>query len=285
MDHGDMDLAARLRACVRRWHLQSGDRLSGGFRSEVVGCTTASGDEVVVKLTVTPEEARAEAAALTAWAHTGAAPRPIDVDFEHSALLLARIRPGTHLPGGNDPLAVNVAAGLLSSLHRVNPGTFPFPALEKIYVRMADRARSDAEYEQRTRGDPARGAAGVQRLEAARAAAKELYATTGRTVLLHGDFLDKNLLWDGARYLAIDPIPCIGDPCADAGFFAAGHPPATMILQRADAIAVQMGVSRQRAQRWAAVWTVLETCSAWREDQSDLDACLSSYEFEHLIRR
>jgi hypothetical protein len=162
-------------------------------------------------------------------------------------LLLARIRPGTHSPGGDDPVAVNVAAGLLSSLHRVNPGTFPFPALEKIYVRMADRARSDAEYEQRTRGDPARGAAGVQRLEAARAAARDLCATTGRTVLLHGDFLDKNLLWDGARYLAIDPIPCIGDPCADAGFFAAGHPPAITILERADAIAAQMGEPTARA--------------------------------------
>ena len=125
------DLAARLRACMRRWHLQSEDRLSGGFRFEVFECTTASGEEVVVKLTVAPEEARAEAAALTAWAHTGAAPRLIDVDFEHRALLLARIRPATPLPGGNDPVAVSVAAGLLSSLHRVNPATFPFPVLEK----------------------------------------------------------------------------------------------------------------------------------------------------------
>jgi len=30
MDHDDVDLAARLRACMRRWHVQSGDRLSGG---------------------------------------------------------------------------------------------------------------------------------------------------------------------------------------------------------------------------------------------------------------
>jgi streptomycin 6-kinase len=177
------------------------------------------------------------------------------------------------------------AAGLLSNLHRVNPATFPFPALERIYVRMADRAREDADYEQRTRKDPARGAAGVQRLDAARAATAELCATTGQTVLLHGDFLDKNLLWDGVGYLAIDPIPCIGDACADAGFFAAGHPPATTILERADAIAALMGVSRQRAQQWAAIWTVLETCSAWGDDQSDLEACLSSYNFEHLIRR
>jgi streptomycin 6-kinase len=98
----------------------------------------------------------------------------------------------------------------------------------------------------------------------ARAAAMNLCATTGRTVLLHGDFLDKNLLRSCAGYVAIDPMPRIGDPCADAGFFAACHPPATTILQRAAAIAGQMGLDRQRALRWAAVWAVLQTCQAWR---------------------
>jgi streptomycin 6-kinase len=48
-----------------------------------------------------------------------------------------------------------------------------------------------------------------------------LCASAGQAVLLHGDFLDKNLLWRGVGYLGIDPIPCIGDPCADVGFFAA----------------------------------------------------------------
>jgi hypothetical protein len=33
-----------------------------------------------------------------------------------------------------------------------------------------------------------------------------------------------------------------------------------------------MGLDRQRALRWAAVWAVLQTCQAWREDQSDLEA-------------
>jgi hypothetical protein len=35
---------------------------------------TADGEEVVVKLTVTADEARSEAAALAAWVHTGAVP-------------------------------------------------------------------------------------------------------------------------------------------------------------------------------------------------------------------
>jgi streptomycin 6-kinase len=111
-----------------------------------------------------------------------------------------------------------------------------------------------------------------------------LCATARQTVVLHGDFLDKNLLRNGTRYVAIDPLPRVGDPCADIGFFAAGHPPATGILERAAAIARRMSLDRHRAQRWAVVWTVLQACHAWREDQSELEACLASREFEHLLR-
>ena len=72
--------------------------------------------------------------------------------------------------------------------------------------------------------------------------------------------------------------------CADVGFFAADHPPAATILHKAGAIAELMGLDPKRAQRWAAAWTVLQECQAWRDDQSDLDAALSTAEFDHLIR-
>jgi hypothetical protein len=61
------------------------------------------------------------------------------------------------------------------------------------------------------------------------------------------------------------------------------HPPATTILRRAGAVAGHMGLDRHRALRWAAVWAVLQTCQAWREDQADLEACLSGEQFEHLL--
>jgi streptomycin 6-kinase len=95
--------------------------------------------------------------------------------------------------------------------------------------------------------------------------------------------LDVDLLWNGARYVAIDPVPCLGDPCADIGFFAAGHPPATGILDRADALSTRMGENRARAVRWAAVWAVGEACETWREDSADLQAAVSSRDFERLI--
>jgi streptomycin 6-kinase len=120
-----VDSASRLGPCKRRWDLQGGSRLGGGFRCEVFACSAAGGEQAVVKLTSTPEEARLEAAALTAWAHTGAAERLIDADISYGALLLERIWPGTPLPGGDDPASVAVAARLLA----VHP-ELPFPALE-----------------------------------------------------------------------------------------------------------------------------------------------------------
>ncbi len=61
--------------------------------------------------------------------------------------------------------------------------------------------------------------------------------------------------------MAIDPIPCIGDPCADAGFFAAGQPPAAGIFPRAAAMATR------------------------RPDQAELEATVSSGAFGQLIHR
>jgi len=101
-------------------------------------------------------------------------------------------------------------------------------------------------HERHIRGDLNRGRPGLERLGAARAAARALCATAGQTVLLHGDFLDKNLLRARHGYVAIDPLPQLGDPCADVGFFAAGH--------------------------------------SWREDQQSLDELLDSDKFERLLR-
>jgi len=121
----------------------------------VVRCAAADGTQVVIKLVLTREEMRAEAAALTAWARTGAAARLLGTDFDHGALLLEQIRPGTHLPGNDDPGAIDVAAGLLGALHRAPLPAFPFPALQETFTAIERRARRDAAYEQRTRNEQA----------------------------------------------------------------------------------------------------------------------------------
>jgi streptomycin 6-kinase len=125
----------------------------------------------------------------------------------------------------------------------------------------------------------------VERLPLAEAVALKLCATAKKNVLQHGDFLDKNLLWDGVRYVSVDPIPRFGEPAADIGLFACHHPPAVDMLARAEAISRRIGSDEtDRAMRWTAVWTVLLAASAWREDQRDLEALITSSDFEQLLQ-
>jgi hypothetical protein len=62
---------------------------------------------------------------------------------------------------------------------------------------MERRARRDAAYEQQARNEAERGRPGLARLPLVRAAATRLWQSPPRTVLLHGDFLAKNLLCNG----------------------------------------------------------------------------------------
>jgi streptomycin 6-kinase len=276
------DVEARLTACAREWRLRLGAALAGGHRSSVVECWTPAGVEAVVKLTPTWREAELEARALTAWRDTGAAVRLLDANPAAGALLLRRVRPGTHLPPGDEGLALAVAADLLPRLHSV-PADPSFPTLDDLYPFLARHSLEDVDYERRSRGEPQRAAAAVALLAEANAAAASLCDTADARVLLHGDFLDKNLLLDGVRYVSSDPIPRVGDPASDVGFFAHDHQPASGILERARAIATATDNDPWRSQRWAAVWTVLLAVSAWRDDQEDLERLVWTRPFLELL--
>ena len=266
-----MELEERLAACARRWGLEIEGPLAGGHRSDVFGC---KGD-LVLKLTPTPQECRLEAAALRAWSGSGSAVHLVDVDERHDALLLRRIYPATHLPPG-DATAIAVATELLPRLHAC-ASSFPFPTMEAAYDRHERQCIRDAEWEQID--GTKRPAIGPRLLPQARVVATRLIASTQRQVLLHGDFIDKNLLFDGSGYLASDPIPRRGDPCSDIGFFAAYHPPATGLLDAAADIARVIGEPVDRAIQWASVWAVGEACETWRADSDDLQAVVASLDF------
>jgi hypothetical protein len=268
VDTGQLD------ACLRYWGLRDPQPLPGGCRAEVFAC-----GDVVLKLAVTGAEIEAEAAALQAWRDTGAAVTLLDVNLGLRALLLERVRPGT-LMAGNDGA---IAADLLSRLHAVRPGPFSFPSLAEAYPQWERQARADGAYERRSRGEPDRAAAAVALLGPARMTAAELSSTADRTVLLHGDFIGKNLLRTAHGYVAVDPLPRLGDPCADIGSFAADRPPAVSILDNAADIAGRMSLDPWRARRWAAVLAVLQTAQAWRADQAALDALMSTGELRAAL--
>jgi streptomycin 6-kinase len=276
------DLDERKATCLRRWGLRRPAALEGGFRSHLCECLSAGGEAVVLKLTVTLEEAALEARALELWRGTGAAVRLLDADLEHGGLLLERLRPASHLHGG-DSTVIEVVVDLMGRLHSVG-AVDGFPSLAELYPHLAAHSIEDNAYERATRGEPSRAAPALELMAAAGESAERLLSSAPVQTLLHGDLLDKNLLRHGERYVAVDPIPRIGEPASEIGFYACDHPPVRTIFTRASRIAEHLGADADRAVRWAAVWTVLLATSAWRADQDALDALVSSHEFGSALR-
>jgi streptomycin 6-kinase len=214
-----------------------------------------------------------EAAALRHWAGRGA-PRLLDYAPDLCALLIERITPGTPLPLGNDEAAISSVTGTLRALHSATlPDAHPFPTHAEFLEVWFGRARADAEM----------GAVGTRLLDYAREVATGLVASTSNQVLLHGDFIDKNLLLGPHGYLAIDPMPRSGDPCSDVGFYAAYHPPARWIAERARAFARAADLDPERAAQWAAMWAVGEATQTWREDSDELQEWVAGQEATALL--
>lgn len=259
--------ASRLKRAASRWDLHVGSPLQGGFQSQVFACTDAQGTPLVLKLRSSDPRTANESDALRLWEGRGAV-RLIDHDPTVGALLMERIVPGTPLPPGNEREAIAAAAQVLAHLHAARlPASHPFPAL----IEYVD------EYLKWARAEAAPGTVGIELLEDSRPLAQHLCTTAGETVLLHGDFLDKNLLLGPAGYVAIDPMPSIGDPGADIGFFAAGRQPAGEISTRTRALAMSLGWDPDRAEQWALIWAIGEACETWRGDSDELQAWVKQH--------
>lgn len=258
--------------CATRWRLTITSRLAGGFTSEVFAAVTARGLEVVLKLVATAAEANAERAALSAWSGSGAAVALLAANDEAAALLLERLHPGTALDAETPEVADRIGAAVLGRLHAVPAGDADdWPTWESGYRVFEARAHADATAEWRWGTDRVRAERRLALLPRLRSEARELLESADRRVLLHGDFADKNVLRSRSGYVAIDPIPMIGDPASDIGFFAAGRPPVSSVLERAETLASALGEDPGRARRWASLWAGHQAIQAWRADQADLD--------------
>jgi len=237
----------------------------------VFACRDDRGNDRVLKLPKTEREATTEAAALRAWCGKGAV-RLIDFDAELAALLPVRLVPGTPLVVADDD-GLEAVAGVLRALHRADLLDVNVPSMQVAFDQYLTQTTADAED----------GTAGLALLGASRATAMALCTSMHQPVLLHGDLLDKNLLLDGTRFVAVDPIPRIGDPCADIGFFAAGQPPCSRITDQAERLARLLGHDPMRAARWAAIWAVGEACETWRRDSDDLQDWVTGPEATALL--
>ena len=151
-----------------------------------------AGPDAVLKVTpVEDDESDEEADALALWAGDGAV-RLLRRDARRRAILVDRARPGSDLAGVDEEEATAIAVDVATRLWR--PAAAPFRWIGDHVPRWLDNAAR-------------RGAPLAPR-------ARSLYdgLNVGRKTLVHGDFHHHNLLADGARYLAIDPKPMLGEP-------------------------------------------------------------------------
>lgn len=281
----------RVRSAASQRGLTMGEELAGGTRSAVFAATDELGRDLVLKLPALNrahgDPTEAEAAALRSWAGTSAAVDLVAVTAD--ALLLARARPGRQQPWrpeGHLDDTVGMAGELLRRLWSAPPGYFRYPTLSSVYAEDERVARDDASVEQRKRSEPDRGVPGLRRLPAAAVAAEPLMVTAPASILLHGDFITKNIVSDDTSplgYVALDPLPMMGDPAAEVASFAAYHP-AQIIMPIAEALATEVDVAPQRALRWAAIWAVHQAAQAWRDDQEVLESLMASPMVDNLLR-
>jgi streptomycin 6-kinase len=273
-----VELPTTIAACVDRWGLTLGERLTGGLVGHVFACTTGDGKSAVLKLNPPSADAFAgppnhEAAALSAWRGRGAV-ELIAFAADLRALLTLRAIPGTPLQPGNEPEALREVGVLLTKLFEATApaaGIRPLADVVRQYLEMKIAAAGEA---QRLLG-PLVELAGIS--------AQRLASSLTNDVLLHGDLMDKNLLRDHTDLVAIDPAPAIGDPSADIGFWAATRSPVDGIESRAAELARLVGTDPERAERWSAVYAVGQACESWRSDTTELRAWAQSARANELL--
>lgn len=251
-------LPATVRAVQEQWDLRLGAPLHGGSCSWVAPVGLTDGTEAVLKVTWPHREAAGEARALYAWDGRGAV-RLLRQDREHNALLIERCDPGGEL--GDDPSEpaerLLRAAELLRELWAA-PAP-PDGALERVADVCAEWADTVEERMHRLRPgyDPGLVRLGTRLL-------RELPATAGREVVVHGDFNPGNVLSARRRpWLAIDPKPMVGDPGYDPWPLLEQiddpfeyDDPRPVLRERSTLVAEALDEDPARLLAWAAARTV-----------------------------
>jgi len=233
--------------------------MPGGVLSAALACERRSDRaSVVLKLSAADvARARAEAAALSAWDGVGACAL-LYVNDDASAMLLRAIEPGQPVrPVGDDREDARHAAALLAVLHRLRlesiAGAIP-PAAEELQWRFHRAHR------QLDGSSPGKGLVSHRQIEEAHRAALALDRESQRKVVCHGDFLNKNILLDAdGAWWAIDPRPCVGDPCLDAAFWCLTHRPGKGVRERCKLVADAAGLDASRLWSWVSAFAVSET--------------------------
>lgn len=226
----------RLRATAREVAREWGLTLGPEYPMARYSFAAPAGDDAVLKIPpVEDDQADAEADALLLWAGDGAV-RLLRHDRARRAMLLERARPGTDAGLATEDEAIAAAVAVGQRIWRAPPSGQRFPTV-RDWVR---------------RWLPPDGTHELVPL------ARRTFASLdpAERVVVHGDFHHHNLLRHGARWVAIDPKPVLGEPEFDVPAFL-WNPigaPATRerTLRRIQAFA-DAGLDGDRIRRWTIV--------------------------------
>ena len=168
--------------------------------TSLLGFGVRHGERVVLKLTTGAHDELHAGKVLRAFGGSGAVRV---LEDEVGAVLLERLDPGEQLVDlvrrGNDDEATMILAGVIEKLaHHTPPQACP---------GVADWGRGFDRYVNSGDGQISRGL-----VREAQTVYKEMVASQGPTMLLHGDLQHYNVLFDGDRgWVVIDPKGVVGE--------------------------------------------------------------------------
>lgn len=270
------DLPGLVDGCCQRWsvHLDTPFLLSYNF---VAPGIRDDGSRVVLKVGVPNPELLSEMAALRIYDGRGAA-RLLESDVTRGAMLLERVLPGRMLSElQDDEEATRIIARTMRRLWR--PLSLEqaclFPDISR-WVKALFQLETEPVIRE-LRFEPRRkDGSFLSMVDRDKGMAKDLLASQGERVLLHGDLHHDNILSAGGEsWLAIDPKGVAGAREFEVGPLTYNPwqrvtvwPDLQSILgRRLDILVAELGFDRQRLLAWSFVETVLSM--TWSIDDND----------------
>ncbi len=245
-------LPQRIDRQCRMWDLKPTGIAEGGAMSCCVFCTTKDGQAAVLKIPVDVNAGRLEARALAIWTPGGASPRVLQSSSTTGIFLMERVVPGSTpqpVNGGED------SAKFINLLERM---TVNSPQVKRRFVDVSVIASMRLDWAQERFQDD-QYATSITPIDDARKLLSKLIQTTPVRIHLHGDLQPKNILCDAhGNWLAIDPLPCIGDINSEAALWATMQDCPTTIQERLQELNVHPLLSPSRLQAWAYIFAVAE---------------------------
>ena len=261
-------LPAVLAECERRWDIRIGPPFNLSF-NYVAPAVRSDGTQVVVKVCSLTDEFPQQPETLRLVDGHGMV-RLLEVDTTEEIMVLERLLPGTMLlEVEDDEVTTSCAASIMQKIWRPVPENHPFKTVQQ-WGKGFERLRQS--YGGGTGPFPR---ALVERAETLY---RELSASMGEPVLLHGDLHHENILSaEREPWLAIDPKGVVGEAVYETGAWLRNPMPQLLdmpnpgriLARRIDQFSEQLGFERARIRDWAFAQAML---SAWwgMEDSGEL---------------